>query len=165
MSPANSTKLRSLAGQPGRDQAQPDQDRPDDERERGAEDEPRDPHIGPAITARSMVRPSDHEGDDLGEAGERRVEPLDLPLVGRALVAEHDPGGEDREEPRAVGQRGDAEQQQRAGQGPQRIQALAGQRHPADEPQQRSTASHADRRPDGHLEQELAADLARMRPR
>ena len=43
--------------------------------------------------------------------------------------------------------------EQRAGQRAQRIQPLAGQRHPAHEPQQRPAADDADRGADAHLQQ------------
>ena len=69
------------------------------------------------------------EGDDLAEAGQRGVEALDLALVGGPLVAEQDAGHEHGQEARAVGQRRGAEQDERAGQRAQRVEALAGQRH------------------------------------
>src|SRR6185437_6735363 len=146
------------AAEPRPDQAKPDQDGPDEEGQRGAQDEPRYPHVGPADHVQADREAQDGEGNDLGEAGQRRVEPLGLPLVRGAPVAEHDPGGEHREEPRPVRERRDGEQQQRAGQGPQRVQAFPGQRHPPHEPQQRGPARHADSRAHPHLEQELPAD-------
>ena len=49
---------------------------------------------------------------------------------------------------------------QGAGQHPQRIQALAGQRDAAHEPDQQPAAGHPDRGADGQLEQELGGDAA-----
>ena len=85
-------------------------------------------------------------------------EPFDLAFERGALVAQDDPGGEDGQESGPAGEGGEREYQQRAGQGAQRIQALAGQRHPAGEPQQRQSTRHPGRRADRHLEQEFAAD-------
>ena len=58
-----------------------------------------------------------------------------------------------------MGEDGDAEQQQHARQGAERIQPCAGQAHPPGEPQQRPAARHTDREPGGHLPHELAADM------
>jgi len=46
------------------------------------------------------------------------MEGLDLPLERGAPIAQHDPGGEYRQEPRPVGESGDTEQQQHASQRP-----------------------------------------------
>jgi hypothetical protein len=49
---------------------------------------------------------------------------------------------------------------QRTGEDPQRIQAFAGQRHSAHEPDQQRPAGHPDRRADRQLQQELGGDAA-----
>ena len=110
-------------------------------------------------------QPQHRERDDLAEARQRGVEPLDLPLVRRALVAEEDAGREDGEEPRAVRDRRQPVHHERAEQHPQRVQALAGQRHPPHEDQQRHAARDAHGRPDDHLLDELQRTPARPRPR
>ena len=99
--------------------------------------------------------PEHGERDDLRQAGERGVEPLDLPLVGGGLVAEDDAGHQDREEPGPLGDGGDAEDHEHAGQHPGRVEPLAWQRHPAHEREQRQPARHPDGHPDGHLQREL----------
>ena len=113
----------------------------------------------PGSVRRASVdgEPEHHEGDDLGEAGEGGVEVLDLALVRRPRLADQDPGDEHGQEPGAVQQRGHAEQRERAGQRPQRVEPLPGQRHPPHEPQQRPAAEHAhDRRPPTICSSELA---------
>ena len=164
MRPANSTNFPLVPLQPGRDQAQPDQDWPDDEGERRSEQESGNPHVGPGDLGEVDGESEDEESDDLGETGERRVESFDVGLMRCALVAQHDPGNEDCEETRSVGESGDAEQHQRAGQGPQGIEALAGQWHLAHKPQQRTTTDDADCRADAHLQQEIATDVSERAP-
>ena len=61
------------------------------------------------------------------------------------------------------------ERRQRVGQpgrrqGPQRVQRLAGQHHPSHRPRQARTSSGAHRKPDKHLERELAAGGPGRRP-
>ena len=63
-------------------------------------------------------------------------EPLDLALVRRAGVADHDPGEEHGQEAGPVGERGHAVQQEREGDGPQRVQRLVGQRDVPEQPAQ-----------------------------
>ena len=64
-------EIALVALKPGGDQAQPDQDRADDERERGSEDEAGDPHAGPGDHGEVDGEAEDGKRGDLGEAGER----------------------------------------------------------------------------------------------
>ncbi len=69
--PGEQNEVALVAFQPGRDQAQPDQDRPDDECKRRPENEPGDPHVGLGDHAEIDGETKDDEGDDLGETGQR----------------------------------------------------------------------------------------------
>ena len=153
--PVHRKKTRSAHGEPDRQRDQAAEDRADHERQQGREGEA----VGPGGRAGSwdsrMVRPSMTNATISARLRERGVEPLDLPLVGGGLVADDDAGHQDREEPRALGDRGDAEDDQHAGQHPGRVEPLARQRHPAHEREQRQPAGHPDRHPDGHLQREL----------
>ena len=108
LEPGEQDEVALVASQPGRDQAEPDDDRPDDEGEHDAEDQAGHPDVGLVELVQVDGQAEDDERDDLAEAGERGVEAFDLALVRGALVAEQDAGDEDGEEPGAVRQRGDA---------------------------------------------------------
>jgi hypothetical protein len=99
------------------------------------------------------------EGDDLAEAGQRGVEPLNLPFEGSALVAQDDAGHKDRQEARTVRERGPAIQGQDARKGAQRIETFAGKGDPAHEPQQSASTEETEDCPHTHLEGELACHL------
>ena len=80
----------------------PDHDRPHDQDEQDREPDA-DPEPVVAHDALQVDRQAeDDERDDLGQARQRAGELLDLPLVRRALVADHDAGDEDGEEARAL---------------------------------------------------------------
>ena len=101
-----------------------------------------------------------HERDQLGQAGQRGVKAGDLAFVGGALVADEDARDEHGQEAGPVGDRGQAVDRQRASQDAQRVQALARQRDPPHEHQQRPAARHAGDDADRHLQGELLRDVA-----
>ena len=86
------------------------------------------------------------EHDDLGEARERRVEPLDLGLVRRADVADQQPGDEDREEARPVERPRPRRRRRRAAASdPDRVEPRARQRDALHQREQQPPADDADR--------------------
>ena len=80
-------------------------------------------------------------------------------------VADHDPGDEDGEEPRAVAHRGEAVDHARAENHGQRVQRAVGERHAAQRLQHHDAGDGADRKPDAHLLQELPGDVGDARGR
>ena len=113
----------------------------------------------PSKICRTFDRQAERdEDDDLGEAGERRVEALDLPLVRHVEIAEGQAGDEDREEARPVRDRGQAVDHAGRRERPQRVQALARQAHAPHEDDEQRRSGDADREPDRHLEEELPHD-------
>ena len=96
--PAKSTKACSLRSQLGRHQAQPHEQRPDHESQRGAQHQAWHPHVRSGEVAQVHGQAQHHERDDLAEARERGMEALDLPFEGGTLVAQDDAGDEHRKE-------------------------------------------------------------------
>lgn len=66
------------------------------------------------------------EGDDLAQAGQGRMEALDLSLVGGTLIAEDDPRHEHGQEARTVGQCRHRKEYERTGQGAQGVEPSLG---------------------------------------
>jgi hypothetical protein len=108
-------------------------------------------------------QPERDEGDDLGQAGQGGVEPLDLPLVGRAGITGDDAGDEHRQKPGAMRSRRRAVDEQGAGGHAQRVQPFAWQRHPAHEGHQQHPAGQPGPRADRQLQQEGTCDAAGVR--
>lgn len=68
--------------EPDRDQAQPDQHRADHEGDHHAKDHARYPHLREDQLVEIDGQTQHHERDDLGQAGQRGVEPFDPRLNG-----------------------------------------------------------------------------------
>ena len=129
-----------------------------DERQRDREQQPVAPDPPVEELPHVHRQPERDEDDDLGEAGEGRVEALDLPLVRHVDIAEGKAGDEDREEARPVRDRGEAVDHARSRERAQRVQALARQAHAPHEDDEQGRSGNADREPDRHLEEELPHD-------
>lgn len=157
--PDHNTKIRS-PGQPHGQKERPDQQRAHDEREQDGEDQPDEPRPGADDLAQGDGEAEDHERDDLGEAGQRRVEALDLPLERRRGVSDEDPGDEHGQEPRSLRHGGEPVETDRDRERAQRVEALAGQRDPADGLQQHPAARRTDGGTDRHLQGERPQHVA-----
>jgi len=96
----------------------PDENRPDHEGQRCAEDESGQPHVAVTEVGEIHGEAEDDKGDDLAQAGQRCVEAFDLAFVGGARVAERDAGDEHGQEPGAVGESDQREEDHRTGSGP-----------------------------------------------
>jgi hypothetical protein len=86
------------------------------------------------------------------------VEALDLALVREPCVAEDQSGDEHGEEARPVRQGAGAVQRAGEREREHRVEALAGEREPAQEREQEQSAGDADGGPDRHLDHELPDD-------
>ena len=106
-----------------------------------------------------MERESERgEHGDLGQAGERALKALDLPLERGTDVAEEETRDEDRQEARPVRERGDSVDDRRRDGHPQRIETLARQRDPAHQLEQESGSGDADGKSDRHFDREVLGD-------
>ena len=159
LEPGEQDEAPLVARQVGRDEAQPHEHRPDHERHDGAEHQAGHPDVRPGKDA-EVQRETEHaEGHDLAQACQCRVEALDLPLEGSPYVPHEDPGDEDGEKSRAVGDGGQPVEDEGAHERSERVEALARQADAAHEPDKRQAAGDADRGTDAHLEGELAHDV------
>src|SRR6266542_2949323 len=104
------------AAQADRPQHQADQQWADDQRQQHRQDQPDQPGVAVGQVPKVHRQAEQVECHDLAEAGQRGVEALNLALVGDALVADHDPGDQHRQEPRSPGGGGGPVDRQRAGQ-------------------------------------------------
>src|SRR5664280_2469536 len=144
-----------VAPQSHRCQHEADQHRSDEQGQRHRQHQPHHPDIARRQGSEVDGEAQDQKGDDLAQAGQGGVEALDLPLVRRAAITDDDAGDKDGQEPGTVRHRRQSEQGHRGGEGPQWVEPLTGQGHPAHEPQQRPTAEQAHHGAHRHLGDEL----------
>ena len=103
-----------LDRQPDRQRDEAAEHRPDHERQQGREREPVRPGGLAGELGQPHGQPEHDERDDLGQAGERGVEPGDLPLVGAGSSPIMMPATRTAGNPRPLGDGGHAEDDEHA---------------------------------------------------
>jgi hypothetical protein len=159
LEPREHQELLLVAPQARPGEQRADDDGADHEGQHRCQGDPRHPHVRARELAQVDGEPQHHEGDDLTEAGEAGVEVLDLSLVRRPPVADHDPRHEHGQETGPVQECSHPEEGQGARHRPERVETVTGQRNVAHEPEQRPAPEHTDHGTHHHLEGELADDL------